>query len=693
MSFLELAKVGDVAGLQAALAADSSLIGFRGKGTSDAVVGNTATHWAAAKNQPAALAFLLKSGADPHATNNGDSTPLATAVMSGHAECCRVLCEAGANPVLADEFGDSPISLAERAGRTDLVALLSSPSAAAGGGAGGGERASGAAAPAATSAPVPTPQFDAAELKQRGNAAFSAKAYDEAIEWYSAAIELDGGVKGEAAAALYSNRSACYLALQACDLALADAQTAVDLRPTWAKAHSRVGAALYGLKELPGALAAYQKALALEPTSEAAQASVKELKLAIRNQRLEALIERGAFEKKRREEEEEEEQQRGAASGPTADGAGGSEGGMGGGDATAAAAPTTSAAAAKPEKTPEQLAYMADVAEWMGAAKRGDVDMLSRLLADKPWLLSNRSENTAESLLGNTALHWACANGRADAARWLLSQPDADVCWRNHGGGTPLHSAAAHARAEVVALLLEHGADASCTDENKDTPRDAAWRRGYRSTEAALDRGPLTESVRWFAQTKEEAGGAEAGGGGGSSGGAARLYAPRARPRSVEEAKAAGNQGFAQTGVLGPRAAIWHYTDALLLHRKAHPTPLDISDAGDSSGGGRGGGDGVDVAAPPAEEAEAAAQAEAVLLSNRSAAHAKLGQYHAALEDAALAVALQPSWGKAHGRVGAAYLGLGDARKAAESYRIGLTHEPGSAQLAQGYEDACKRIE
>ena len=44
----EAAKIGDVAGLQAALAADLSLIGFRGKGTSDAVVGNTATHWAAA---------------------------------------------------------------------------------------------------------------------------------------------------------------------------------------------------------------------------------------------------------------------------------------------------------------------------------------------------------------------------------------------------------------------------------------------------------------------------------------------------------------------------------------------------------------------------------------------------------------------------------------------------------------------
>ena len=75
------------------------------------------------------------------------------------------------------------------------------------------------------------------------------------------------------------------------------------------------------------------------------------------------------------------------------------------------------------------------------------------------------------------------------------------------------------------------------------------------------------------------------------------------------------------------------------------------------------------------------------------AMHAKLAQFDAALEDATAAVALRPTWGKAHGRVGAAYLGLGDARKAAESYRFGLTHEPTSAQLQQGYEDACKKIE
>ena len=110
--------------------------------------------------------------------------------------------------------------------------------------------------------------------------------------------------------------------------------------------------------------------------------------------------------------------------------------------------------------------------------------------------------------------------------------------------------------------------------------------------------------------------------------------------------------------------------------------PVDVSDASGGAG-----------AVAATASGEGASHAEAVLLSNRSAAHAKLAQFDAALEDATAAVALRPTWGKAHGRVGAAYLGLGDARKAAESYRFGLTHEPASAQLQQGYEDACKKIE
>ena len=52
---------------------------------------------------------------------------------------------------------------------------------------------------------------------------------------------------------------------------------------------------------------------------------------------------------------------------------------------------------------------------------------MADLLSAQPWLLTNRSENTAESLLGNTALHWASANGRVETVTWLLAREGIDV--------------------------------------------------------------------------------------------------------------------------------------------------------------------------------------------------------------------------------------------------------------------------
>ena len=284
---------------------------------------------------------------------------------------------------------------------------------------------------------------------------------------------------------------------------------------------------------------------------------------------------------------------------------------------------------------------------WPADGPRGEG--LRRLLTCAT-TLDSRRVLAFPQLLGNTALHWAAANGRLEAVALLSSREGADVSGRNHGGGTPLHSAAAHARAAVAADLLEAGADPGATDENGDTPRDAASRRGYRSVEAILDRGPLAAEVRWA---------------GGSGGGGGRR--PE-KPESEAAAKALGNAAFGQGSLSGARAAVGHYTDALLLRRAEM--------AGAVTG---------------AETAEADVAAESVLLSNRSAAHAKLAQYHAALEDADAAVAIRPAWGKAHGRRGAALLGLDEPRKAEEAYADGLQHEPASAQLAEGLDEARAR--
>ena len=559
--------------------------------------------------------------------------------------------------------------------------------------------------------------------------------YTGALEDAAYRNALAGSAEAEAAAALHSNRSACYAAQSRFTEARADGERAVELRPSWARAHSRVGAALHGSGDLEGALAAYKRAVEVDPSQSAAAEQVKAVGLALRNARLEALIERGAF-RKRDEDGGEAGAEAGGEAGAEAGGeaeAGGVVGGRAGTSAQPApTAPQGESGTSKREKTPEELAYKRQVAEWQGAAKKGDISTLDRcraassrpvrtlcarpcylayhtlhtrsprlpspiahaalthrprclthrplpspigrrLLAADPTLLSNRSENTAESLLGNTALHWASANGQLSAAEWLLARDGVEVNGKNHGGGTPLHSAAAHARAAVAATLLDAGADIASKDENGDTPRDAASRRGYRSVEAILDRGSQVAEMRW-----RDGGSGSVGVGGGGG----RSSATRQRPESSQHAKTAGNVSFSDGHLLGPREAVWHYTDAILLHRLERVRVM--AETAEAAA--------TEAEAAEAAEAAAAAAAESVLLSNRSAAHAKLGQYHSALDDANAAVALRPSWGKAHGRRGAALLGLGDPRNAEEAYREGLEHEPTSAQLKEGLEEASRRI-
>ena len=72
-----------------------------------------------------------------------------------------------------------------------------------------------------------------------------------------------------------SNRSAAYAALHKWEEALEDANSAIKLKPDWAKAYTRKGLALYNLNRAEDALTAYKKAAALDPKSDP-----KDIKLA-----------------------------------------------------------------------------------------------------------------------------------------------------------------------------------------------------------------------------------------------------------------------------------------------------------------------------------------------------------------------------------------------------------------------------
>lgn len=105
----------------------------------------------------------------------------------------------------------------------------------------------------------------------------------------------------------------------------------------------------------------------------------------------------------------------------------------------------------------------------------------------------------AETLHGNTALHIAAENGRADLALILLDG-GADPNSRNHYGATPLHAAAEKGTAKVVRLLLKRGADAGARDAWERTPLELARRDPLRKileplTRAAAPPRPSPEEL------------------------------------------------------------------------------------------------------------------------------------------------------------------------------------------------------
>jgi stress-induced-phosphoprotein 1 len=97
----------------------------------------------------------------------------------------------------------------------------------------------------------------AEDHKNKGNSALQANQISQAIEHYTAAINLDG-----ANVVYFSNRSAAYLKKNDAVNALADAESCIALDPTFSKGFSRKGAALHAAKRYNDSIAAYQQGLA-----------------------------------------------------------------------------------------------------------------------------------------------------------------------------------------------------------------------------------------------------------------------------------------------------------------------------------------------------------------------------------------------------------------------------------------------
>lgn len=81
--------------------------------------------WAAARNQPAAVRWLLDNGAEPNRTGSAGWHVLMSAASGGYGEIAQMLMDAGANPQYKDPKGKGPISVAQEKGHKHIVRMLS----------------------------------------------------------------------------------------------------------------------------------------------------------------------------------------------------------------------------------------------------------------------------------------------------------------------------------------------------------------------------------------------------------------------------------------------------------------------------------------------------------------------------------------------------------------------------------------
>ncbi len=117
-SAADAAMQGDKAALAALVKSGANINAAQGDGM-------TALHWAAFKGDVEMAQMLLKAGASLKATTRlGNYTPLLVAARNGHAAVIQELIKAGADPNAATTHGTTPLMLAAAAGSVDAINAL-----------------------------------------------------------------------------------------------------------------------------------------------------------------------------------------------------------------------------------------------------------------------------------------------------------------------------------------------------------------------------------------------------------------------------------------------------------------------------------------------------------------------------------------------------------------------------------------
>ena len=107
-------------------------------------------------------------------------------------------------------------------------------------------------------------------MKTEGNNLMRTEKFQEALEMYSKAIELDGSNP-----VFYCNRAAAHSKMNNHHLAIEDCQRAIDMDPSYSKAYGRMGLAHSSLNKHKEAVDNFKKALELEPDNESYKSNLQ----------------------------------------------------------------------------------------------------------------------------------------------------------------------------------------------------------------------------------------------------------------------------------------------------------------------------------------------------------------------------------------------------------------------------------
>jgi tetratricopeptide (TPR) repeat protein len=126
-------------------------------------------------------------------------------------------------------------------------------------------------------------QKEAEKFKIRGNSLMASREYALALDAYSIAIKLNQD--GPQSHVYFANRSAALCYLERYHEAARDAEKGLRLRPTYAKAHARLGLARFFMNDFEGAVKAYKAALEFDPDNAAAKSYLAKAQLKLEKQK------------------------------------------------------------------------------------------------------------------------------------------------------------------------------------------------------------------------------------------------------------------------------------------------------------------------------------------------------------------------------------------------------------------------